>query len=344
MKQRSVAAFFLGGAGMTVMSLVIPTQGAVDAGLGLLLLLFSLLLGGVQLLVARQRRVRAEVQDGLLMLLGNVCVIVAALGETLRFGSQVSAQVMLWPMVFAAGFLGRRWWPWQALLGTLGLFILGYVKALWIGAGGVWWVDSLVVAVSMLVTGVVVVYFRLAAEREAQELSRQSVTDPLTGLANRRALPDEFARLLRGTPPSHQVGLVMFDLDYFKRVNDRFGHQVGDQVLQTAARLLGAQAGQTHLLARMGGEEFLWVLPGPEAKVLVTQVEALRTSISRDAAMRGVTLSAGLVMRERHTLTSEDWLELLTLADRALYRAKEDGRNCLRVAPDALPAACPLTG
>lgn len=327
LKQRSVMAFFLGGLSMTLVALILPTTNAPNAAWGIGLFLVSLLLGSVQVLLVKRQMERGTRVDGPLMLLGNACVVTAALGETYRFGSQVSAQMVLWPMVFAPGFLERRWWPWQAALSVVSLFTLAFVKAEVMGGDARWWIGALVVSVTVLVTGLVVGYFRLAAEHEAEALAHHSLTDPLTGLLNRRALPEKFRQLLDAVPPGHQVALVMVDLDYFKRVNDQFGHPAGDQVLQTLSQVLRQSAHPAHLLARMGGEEFLWVLHGPASQHLHDQVEEARQVVGRSPDMRGTTLSAGVVTRARAALTPEHWSELLTLADRALYRAKDEGRN-----------------
>jgi len=157
---------------------------------------------------------------------------------------------------------------------------------------------------------------------------RQAQTDELTDLANRRlfmsALEQEIARTGRfGTP----LSLVLFDLDRFKRVNDRCGHQAGDLVLRRTADAVRMRIRGTDLAARIGGEEFAILLPGSDAAGAVTFAENLRVDIRREVAVEGVrwptTASFG-VAEFRKGMSIET---LVGAADRALYRAKADGRD-----------------
>jgi diguanylate cyclase (GGDEF)-like protein len=174
-------------------------------------------------------------------------------------------------------------------------------------------------------------------------LLEESRTDALTGCANRRAA----LRLLSEWP---SYVLMLLDLDHFKALNDRYGHAAGDQVLITASALLRARLGPSALLARWGGEEFLVIWPGLELEEGLAEAEHLRATIAQaqfqtlgGQALR-VTCSVGVA---RHPLKTGrgDWQLSLELADRALYRAKANGRNRvegaqLDLAPgEALPAA-----
>jgi len=167
---------------------------------------------------------------------------------------------------------------------------------------------------------------------------RQAQTDELTDLANRRrfmtALEQEIARTSRfGTP----LSLVLFDLDRFKRVNDRCGHQVGDLVLRRTADAVRMRIRETDLAARIGGEEFAILLPGSDAAGAVTFANNLRLDIRREVAVEGVrwptTASFG-VAQFREGMSIET---LVGAADRALYQAKAEGRNrvCTAEAGDA---------
>jgi diguanylate cyclase (GGDEF)-like protein len=167
---------------------------------------------------------------------------------------------------------------------------------------------------------------------------RQAQTDELTDLANRRrfmsALEQEIARTSRfGT----SLSLVLFDLDRFKRVNDHCGHQVGDLVLRSTADTVRMRIRETDLAARIGGEEFAILLPGSDAAGAVTFAENLRVDIRREVAIEGVrwptTASFG-VAEFRKGMSIET---LVGAADRALYRAKAEGRDrvCTAGAGDA---------
>ena len=167
---------------------------------------------------------------------------------------------------------------------------------------------------------------------------RQAQTDELTDLANRRrfmsALEQEIARTGRfGTP----LSLVLFDLDRFKRVNDRCGHQIGDLVLRRTADAVRTRIRGTDLAARIGGEEFAILLPGSDTAGAVTFAENLRVDIRREVAVEGVrwptTASFG-VAEFRAGMSIET---LVGAADRALYQAKAEGRDrvCTAAAGDA---------
>ena len=176
----------------------------------------------------------------------------------------------------------------------------------------------------------VVSMIRNIAERKAVEtaLAQAALTDPLTGLANRRHFEAELERCI-ATGREGCVALV--DLDHFKRVNDRFGHAAGDAVLKTFARIARAELRASDLVARIGGEEFALLLPGAGLDVAEMVCGRLGAALSRTATSHGkvsvlVTSSIGLALIRngaRHCLEE---------ADRALYQAKAAGRDCLSVA------------
>jgi diguanylate cyclase (GGDEF)-like protein len=168
--------------------------------------------------------------------------------------------------------------------------------------------------------------------RKERHLRELTLTDPLTGLANRRRL-DEFLRaeLLRLRRSGAPLAAVMADLDHFKRVNDSHGHAVGDEVLRRFASLLRDRVRQTDLPARLGGEEFIVVLPMTDLAGALTCAEQLRC-LTEQMRAPGLTapLTASFGVAQHRPGESID--ELLRHADRALYAAKRDGRN--RVAAD----------
>lgn len=165
----------------------------------------------------------------------------------------------------------------------------------------------------------------LQQANEALEcLARQ---DALTGLHNRRAaderLQDEFLRWRRC---GVTYAVLLMDIDFFKRINDTYGHEEGDRVLQQVAGLLRRQVRRTDFLARFGGEEFLAILPGTDQAGAMMMAEKLRAQIEASslAPVGGVTLSIGLALAE----TGDDNRETaVRRADDALYRAKGAGRN-----------------
>lgn len=165
---------------------------------------------------------------------------------------------------------------------------------------------------------------------QAAELHRQSVTDGLTQVYNHRffeeRLRDEFRRAQRYDDP---LALVLIDLDEFKTVNDRFGHQEGDRVLQDVATSLRKSVRDTDVTARYGGEEFALLLPKTHLAGALTVAErvwkdicSLRAGPGRQAK---VTASLGISGYPNRSVLSAD--QLFRTADDALYRAKREGRN-----------------
>ncbi|WP_323028602.1 sensor domain-containing diguanylate cyclase [Castellaniella defragrans] len=159
------------------------------------------------------------------------------------------------------------------------------------------------------------------------ELHSAAHTDPLTGLGNRRGLEAALKALEALQRP---FAMVELDIDFFKRVNDRYGHDVGDRVIVGLADLMRSQARQGDALFRLGGEEFLVVLPESDLAGAMGIAERLRAAME-DARMLGdevVTLSAGVAV-----WAGGDVEQTLKAADQALYRAKQGGRNRVEAAP-----------
>lgn len=177
-----------------------------------------------------------------------------------------------------------------------------------------------------------------------EELNAISMLDPLTGLANRRRL-EQFVDALWSAPQtsSKPVVFMLFDIDHFKPFNDRYGHQAGDACLKMVAETLQEELrGGTDLAVRFGGEEFLVVLPDSDMTDGVRTAERIRAAIERRAIAHiasptaaVVTVSIGVaVARPDMKITIS---EAIATADRALYSAKQHGRNC--VWPQVNPAA-----
>ncbi|MFN7386774.1 MAG: diguanylate cyclase domain-containing protein [Lysobacteraceae bacterium] len=162
-----------------------------------------------------------------------------------------------------------------------------------------------------------------------ESLQRMALTDELTQLPNRRAFAEEVGRgLNRARRAGSPFALAMLDIDHFKQVNDRFGHDAGDQVLRDVAAVMRRSLREGDLVARLGGEEFGIFLPDVGAEAAVQRLDRLLSSI-RSACMIGgepVTASIGVV----HAAEAESnapYDTLYRLADQALYRAKRGGRN-----------------
>jgi diguanylate cyclase (GGDEF)-like protein/PAS domain S-box-containing protein len=173
---------------------------------------------------------------------------------------------------------------------------------------------------SLIVWQDITVEKELSAERE-----RQAFSDPLTGVANRRAaeqlLNKELARVQRG---GTRLSVALFDVDHFKRVNDEFGHNVGDEVLRRIARTLESATRLTDSVARWGGEEFLAILP-VSVDGAVAFCERVRGAIERLVCpgVGHVTISVGVAQLQ----PNETIAALIERADQRLYAAKSGGRN-----------------
>jgi len=181
----------------------------------------------------------------------------------------------------------------------------------------------------------------LLATREA--LRVQATHDGLTGLLNRTAVMEALQSELERANRAHQpISVMLADLDYFKRVNDRYGHLVGDSVLAESARRMKAAIRRYDSLGRYGGEEFLFVLPGSAAGAAATQAERIRDAIaatpySNATAPLPVTCSIGIASRDHPGTEHTD--ELVREADLALYQAKRLGRNRVEIWDGLAPEA-----
>lgn len=164
-----------------------------------------------------------------------------------------------------------------------------------------------------------------------EALRRLATRDQLTGLLNRR----EFDRLLteeeeRSRRFGHPLGLVMVDIDHFKRVNDTHGHPVGDAVLREVARRLAAEARSVDRVARFGGEEFAMIIMESDGTAAFEMARRVCAAVQREPILAkdtlplNVTISAGAASLPHDARTAE---ELVAAADKALYAAKAMGRN-----------------
>jgi diguanylate cyclase (GGDEF)-like protein len=231
----------------------------------------------------------------------------------------------LWVLVLA----------WTVVAVTFSLCVTAaLISAVW---GSVGWMD---LAVAAAVTAIVTppIAYRIGklmrelnASRSA--LERLARVDSLTGIANRSDFFERAGALMqaRDVPPL-PLAALMIDVDRFKTINDEFGHMAGDGVLCDIARVLSLQLRDGDLLARYGGEEFAALLPRTDAAQAMAIAERLRQSVESDAvaglsAGRPITISVGVACAANVL----DIDRLLSAADRALYRAKGEGRNRCRL-------------
>jgi diguanylate cyclase (GGDEF)-like protein/PAS domain S-box-containing protein len=171
------------------------------------------------------------------------------------------------------------------------------------------------------------------AEQRAREATLLASTDELTGIANRRAFMRQLDRETAGAAEfGWPLAVAMFDVDHFKRINDRYGHSTGDRVLQLIAARAGAAVRGGDLVGRLGGEEFGILMPGATAEDARMVAERVRLAIEMprldDRDLPSVTVSIGIAARE----DQRESALLLAAADTALYAAKGAGRNRVQIA------------
>ena len=193
---------------------------------------------------------------------------------------------------------------------------------------------------------------RVAVGRRIAELHRQvqaknrlleelALTDSLTGLPNRRAIEHWATRELKGADRhGYSFWVVMADLDLFKNVNDTYGHETGDLVLQKFAELLKANTRSSNMCGRIGGEEFVLVLSHIGKEDVVTAIERIRRQLEAQrfgvgASTLNITASFGISGLEGRS--TPQFNELLRAADMALYAAKRGGRNRIEFASTCSP-------
>ncbi|MBI3405770.1 MAG: diguanylate cyclase [Acidobacteria bacterium] len=169
-----------------------------------------------------------------------------------------------------------------------------------------------------------------------ESLRIQSIRDSLTGLFNRRYMEESLERELRRAARQHRpLGIIMLDVDYFKRFNDTFGHEAGDTLLREVGQFLQSRTRGEDIACRYGGEEFTLILPDATMDITRQRAEQIRNEVRhlnlnhRGNPLGSISVSAGVAVFPRHGMEVAD---LLRSADRALYEAKSEGRDCVRLA------------
>ncbi len=177
----------------------------------------------------------------------------------------------------------------------------------------------------------------LANIKLREKLEHQSIRDPLTGLFNRRYMEESLDREIQRCDRKHQpLGIIMLDVDHFKRFNDTFGHEAGDSVLKELGHFLQKYVRGSDIACRYGGEEFILILPEGSLEVTSKRAEQLREGIKhlhlkyRHEPLGQITLSLGVASFPEHGITGQ---AVIREADAALYKAKHEGRDAVRLAP-----------
>jgi diguanylate cyclase (GGDEF)-like protein len=255
------------------------------------------------------------------------CTMLAALRyaaaiELARDGTE--RLISRWPAVVLLVGLGIGYSAWLPLTLTMPIREACYVFS------STWFPPVVLIA---LLGRIALAFVVLAMVKEREELKQRhdALTDPLTGLPNRRALFDAAAELarhskyLKGDP----ISVLVFDLDHFKKINDTFGHRLGDRVLQLFADTMASSLETGSIVGRLGGEEFAAILPGADLETAAQTAESVRVAFAAsasvvDGAQVAVTVSVGAAS---HDDIDCDLGALFHRADGALYAAKSNGRN-----------------
>jgi diguanylate cyclase (GGDEF)-like protein len=232
-------------------------------------------------------------------------------------------------------------WPAIFLLfahGSLFLLRAPVGKLPWLPTGPVAesvWLIVMTFEALLFTISIAFILLAMAKERAEYRLRTAAMVDSLTGIANRRAFLQDGAELTkRHAANPCPTAVLLIDLDHFKSINDRFGHAVGDRVLQIFARTAQENIKLPDLIGRLGGEEFAVVFHDVGQERAAARAELIRTAFAEaaeevDGYPVAATLSIGMVFSRSTVL---DLPELLTQADEALYDAKERGRNRVEIA------------
>jgi diguanylate cyclase (GGDEF)-like protein len=191
--------------------------------------------------------------------------------------------------------------------------------------------------VSVCITGLAMLI--LSCKELIERSKDESQKDSLSGALNRRGIEDKLAGELKHIHRAQQkLAIALIDVDYFKAINDIQGHAAGDAALRDVAHTISKHLRGRDYLGRYGGDEFLLVLPQTPCSIALTVAERLSNAVQQACAAAGsppITLSIGLTV----AVPGDDAITLIARADKALYQAKSDGRNCRRVVtPEPVPA------
>jgi len=173
---------------------------------------------------------------------------------------------------------------------------------------------------------------RQEIERLYKEVERLSRIDPLTELRNRRSFNADARRIFQlAIRHNKKLSCAMLDIDFFKKVNDTYGHDFGDKVLVAVAKTCNKQIRKTDLLARFGGEEFCVLFPETDISSAAFIAERIRHAISKLAfSYNNIPFSVTISIGVSELLDSNDTMEnIIKRSDDSLYKAKENGRNCV---------------
>ncbi|KAA2285071.1 GGDEF domain-containing protein [Arenimonas fontis] len=300
----------------------------------------------VAIRASRAEWLAAGLDAGMMLIIAGSVAYVWRTGRTELVGS-INAVVVSLVCAVLTGLLGEagHFWTYTALAANFMLAPRWLAAAccavllsaqLWLGS-----FSDLVAAAAFLTSALLVTLFAAVfvglSERQHRQLLAMATLDPLTGAPNRRALEVELPEAVQHhRQRAEPMALAVLDLDHFKRINDRHGHEIGDRVLvDLVARIQGVLRKRDRLF-RLGGEEFVLLLPATSAGGARAALEKVRRAV--EAQPMGPDLRATVSVGVAMLAAEDDWPSLLARADEAMYEAKRRGRNQVRMYPPSLLA------
>jgi diguanylate cyclase (GGDEF)-like protein len=169
--------------------------------------------------------------------------------------------------------------------------------------------------------------------RQLDDINALSYFDSLTNLRNRRAL-DSYTLSLTKNSDKHKQSIIMLDIDRFKLINDRYGHVIGDKVIKAVASQIKGTSNAPKAIYRFGGDEFIIVLNNQTLDFALFLAESMRKRVAEHVRVDGMPVKVSCSFGVAESLCDESWDALVARADEALYRAKQEGRNCVQIASE----------
>ena len=270
-----------------------------------------------------------------LSLLTAIAIILPTLAISGGVNSQVACILPLYP-IFAALIGGYR----ESLIITILLAISVILATLFSQhiidvTGEIYSAEKSIdrgfwLTISIIFSGMFGRFFLKKYTELTNQLKNENRQDPLTSILNRRGLNLHFDKELNNAEISSKpLSVVLIDIDYFKEVNDMYGHDIGDNCLIEIANILSQTIRKHDIIARFGGEEFIIILPNTAINEALAVAEKLRARISKEKFSHfNLTLTITLGVAERHK-ENDNALKIVKRADKALYKGKDEGRNCV---------------
>jgi diguanylate cyclase (GGDEF)-like protein len=308
----AAAGIFLGAATLNLVEAAIPGGPTLSVLPGIGALCLAILIWAFA----------GKLPDAALFWLGpaGATLIAVAVGTT--DGPGDGAILYIWAVLWQAYFFGRR----GAITIVIWIALVHGLAILYLPSRDAYFDRWLDVVASATLVAFVVEFLATRNRKLVDQLVEEARIDKLTGVLNRRGFVERAdAEMARAQRETTWVGIASFDLDNFKAINDEFGHEIGDRVLARVADLFRAEMRESDVLARMGGEEFVALLPGegPEEATEVAERVRQRLRDADDSELPSVTVSAGVVS----VVAPENLDDVLRAADNALYEAKVSGRD-----------------